>query len=93
MDINYRRCITCRKVAHRHDFFRIVRCHDTRNVCLDNGMGRSAYVCKTHECLSRAQKKNRMSRALKAHIPDEIFFTLNNRLDHASNHEDKDSSQ
>jgi len=47
---------------------------------LDNGMGRSAYVCKKLDCLQLAQKKNRLGRSLRTHIPHEIFDILKSRL-------------
>lgn len=47
---------------------------------LDNGMGRSAYVCKKLDCLQLAQKKNRLGRSLRTHIPPEIFDILKSRL-------------
>ena len=81
MKINYRRCVACRRVAHRQDFFRVVRSHKTHALTLDKGIGRSAYVCKTDKCLNLAQKKNRMSRALKVQIPHEIFCILKSRLE------------
>jgi hypothetical protein len=43
-------------------------------------MGRSAYVCQTDECLKGAEKKNRLGRALKAHVPEELFQILRRRL-------------
>lgn len=47
---------------------------------LDNGMGRSAYICKKLDCLQLAQKKNRLGRSLRTHIPPEIFDILKSRL-------------
>ncbi len=47
---------------------------------LDNGMGRSAYVCKKLDCLQLAQKKNRLGRSLRTYIPPEIFDILKSRL-------------
>jgi len=47
---------------------------------LDDGMGRSAYVCKKLDCLQLAQKKNRLGRSLRTHIPPEIFDILKSRL-------------
>jgi len=47
---------------------------------LDNGMGRSAYVCKKLDCLHIAQKKNRLGRSLRAPIPPAIFDILKSRL-------------
>ncbi len=47
---------------------------------LDHGMGRSAYVCKKLDCLQIAQKKNRLGRSLRTHIPPDIFDILKLRL-------------
>jgi predicted RNA-binding protein YlxR (DUF448 family) len=47
---------------------------------LDDGMGRSAYVCKKLECLQIAQKKNRLGRSLRTPVSPEIFDILKSRL-------------
>ncbi|MGC9527034.1 MAG: YlxR family protein [Limnospira sp.] len=80
MTSNLRRCVTCRKVAPKETFWRLVRVHPSHQVQLDLGMGRSAYVCQTDECLKGAQKKNRLGRALKAPVPEELFQILWRRL-------------
>ena len=49
-------------------------------VQLDHGMGRSAYLCQSWECLKLAQKKNRLGRSLRTQIPNEIFVILKSRL-------------
>lgn len=49
-------------------------------VQLDRGMGRSAYLCKSLECLQIAQKKNRLGRSLRTQIPIEILEILKSRL-------------
>jgi len=77
---NYRLCISCRKTMHRESLWRVVRTFPAHGVQLDTGMGRSAYLCPTAECLSTAQKKNRLSRVLKAPVPVEIFRELEIRL-------------
>lgn len=77
---NYRRCVSCRKVAPKPEFWRIIRLHPTHQVGLDHGMGRSAYLCPNSDCLHAAQKKNRLSRVLKATVPDAIFAELSERL-------------
>ncbi len=76
MKKNYRRCISCRRVAPREEFLRVVRTHPSRSVQLNQGMGRSAYICPCHSCLKLAQHKNRLGRALKAQIPPEIYEQL-----------------
>ncbi len=77
---NHRLCVSCRQVVHRDRLWRIVRTAPDHTVQLDTGMGRSAYLCPTPECLQLAQKKNRLGRLLRSPIPPEIFQTLENRL-------------
>lgn len=55
---NYRRCISCYKVAERKEFLRIIRTYPAQKVVLDDGMGRSAYICPQGQCLNLAQKKS-----------------------------------
>lgn len=89
----HRRCVSCQCVALRDSFWRVIRVpiaqdhqilgdRDTKQfqIQLDDGMGRSAYLCKQLDCLQVAQKKNRLGRSLRAHIPPEIFDILKERL-------------
>jgi uncharacterized protein len=77
---NHRRCISCRKVAPKPEFWRIVRLHPSQAVGLDEGMGRSAYLCPETQCLQAAQKKNRLGRSLKVAVPEQIYQNLWQRL-------------
>jgi predicted RNA-binding protein YlxR (DUF448 family) len=77
---NIRRCIVCRKTAPKSDLWRIVRVYPTQAIALDEGMGRSAYLCPTEECLKAAPKKNRLGKALKGSVPDHIYNELMYRL-------------
>ncbi|MBD2576405.1 YlxR family protein [Oscillatoria sp. FACHB-1406] len=77
---NARRCISCRKVAPKDAFWRVVRVYPSRTVQLDWGMGRSAYLCATESCLKAARHKNRLGRALKTAIPETIYQSLELRL-------------
>lgn len=84
MEPNHRRCISCRKVASKQAFWRIVRVLSAQaaspSVQLDSGMGRSAYLCPQANCLQLAQKKNRLGRALKTTVADGLYQTLWQRL-------------
>ena len=80
MKPNYRRCISCRRVAPKEAFWRIVRVHSSQKVQLDQGMGRSAYLCPQESCLLIASKKNRLGRSLKVSVPDSIYQELWKRL-------------
>jgi hypothetical protein len=80
MKPNYRRCISCRKIAAKKSFWRIVRIFPSSEIQLDWGRGRSAYICPQSECLQQARYKNRLGRALKATIPESIYQDLQQRL-------------
>ncbi|MGB8700771.1 MAG: YlxR family protein [Thermosynechococcaceae cyanobacterium] len=76
MEPNYRRCISCRIVGPKHRFLRIVREHSTGRIVLDQGMGRSAYLCPNADCLGIAQKKKRLDRALRSAVPPDLYQAL-----------------
>ncbi|WAL60015.1 YlxR family protein [Thermocoleostomius sinensis] len=90
MPPHYRRCVSCRRVAPKQSFWRIVRVFSSGTVQLDQGMGRSSYLCPTIECLQTAQKKNRLGRALKTPVPPEIYQTLWHRLSSSTSLEKKE---
>jgi uncharacterized protein len=75
-----RRCVSCRKVAPKDRFWRVVRCYPSKEVKIDLGdtrlAGRSAYICPTPECLQIAQKKNRLGRSLKVQVERDIYQKL-----------------
>jgi uncharacterized protein len=75
-----RRCISCRKLAPRTEFWRVVRCYPSREIAIDLGnsrlQGRSAYLCQALDCVQAAQKKNRLSRSLKAPVRADIYQQL-----------------
>jgi uncharacterized protein len=75
-----RRCISCRKVAPKNEFWRVVKCHPTKKIAIDLGhtlmQGRSAYLCPTDSCWQSAKKKNRLSKSLKAAVTDDIYRQL-----------------
>ncbi|PSB18370.1 DUF448 domain-containing protein [Phormidesmis priestleyi ULC007] len=80
MEPNYRRCISCRRTAPKQEFWRVVRSHSSNTIALDQGMGRSAYLCPRSQCLKAAQKKDRLSRVLKAPVSKQVYETLSQRL-------------
>jgi predicted RNA-binding protein YlxR (DUF448 family) len=80
MKPNYRRCISCRRVALKHEFWRFVRVYPSGELQLDQGMGRSAYLCPQASCLQTAQKKNLLRRSLQTSVPEAIYQALWQRL-------------
>jgi uncharacterized protein len=80
MEQYHRRCVSCRRTAHRNEFFRVVRLHPTQRIQLDQGMGRSAYLCHSEACLKVAQKKNALGRALRIAIPADIYGQIQTQI-------------
>lgn len=78
--INYRCCISCRRVAPKTSFWRVVRLAASHEVQLDQGMGRSAYLCPNLQCLVKAKLKNRLNSCLRAKVPEHIYQTLQERV-------------
>ncbi|TVQ45794.1 MAG: YlxR family protein [Gloeocapsa sp. DLM2.Bin57] len=81
MKPNYRRCLSCRQIAPKESFWRIIKVYPSQEVKLDQGMGRSAYLCPQETCLRAAQQKNRLAKALKTSVPAEIYQQLWQRLE------------
>jgi uncharacterized protein len=81
---DFRRCVSCRKIALRSEFWRVVKCHPSNQIEIDFGdtfrQGRSVYLCPTAECLQLAQKKNRLGKSLKAQVSQDIYQALGFRL-------------
>lgn len=79
MTINQRCCISCRRLADKSEFWRVVRLNN-REISINHGMGRSAYICQTEKCLLAVEKKDRLSRALKTAIPKDLYQILKKML-------------
>ena len=82
MKPNQRRCLSCRRVDGKEAFWRIVRVYPEHIIQLDEGMGRSAYLCPQADCLKAAEKKNRLAKSLRATVPPSTYETLWSRLSH-----------
>jgi predicted RNA-binding protein YlxR (DUF448 family) len=75
-----RRCVACRTLADRLDLWRLVRLADGTGVVLDQGMGRSAYLCRNADCLAEARRRRRFQRSLRCPVADQLILTLETRL-------------
>ena len=65
-------CISCRKTYDRKKLLKITKDHK-QGIMLDQGMGRSAYICKTKKCFSDTKIKKKLQRALKTIFEPEFF--------------------
>ena len=51
-----------------------------QGVMFQNGMGRSAYICKSKECYSDSKIKKKLQKALKTFLEPEFIDILKKRL-------------
>ena len=74
-----RRCVACRQLLDRRQLWRVIRDHKD-GVLLDQGMGRSAYLCPSEDCLEEARRRKRLQKALRCQVPDDVLTALEQRL-------------
>ena len=67
-----RLCISCRKTFDRNNLIKITNDHK-RGIMLQNGMGRSAYICKSKKCYSDSKIKKKLKKALKKDLGAEFL--------------------
>ena len=74
-----RRCVACRQLLDRRQLWRVIRDHQD-GVLLDEGMGRSAYLCPNEDCLDEARRRKRLQKALRCQVQDAVLEALDQRL-------------
>ena len=67
-----RLCISCRKTYDRKDLLKITKDHN-KGILFQEGMGRSAYVCKSKTCYLDSKIKKRLQKALKTFLEPEFI--------------------
>ncbi|ABM77166.1 YlxR family protein [Prochlorococcus marinus] len=77
-----RSCVTCRQLLDRQQLWRVIRDHQ-EGVVLDEGMGRSAYLCPNEACLEEALRRKRLQKALRCQVPNSVVEVLQKRLNHS----------
>jgi len=78
-----RTCVGCGRVTDKRSLVRIVRTPEG-DVAVDPTGKRSrrgAYVCAARECLQRAMRSGKLSKALEATVPEDVVTALLGRLD------------
>jgi len=74
-----RRCVACRQLLDRSTLLRVIRDHKN-GVLLDNGMGRSAYLCPSEACFEEARRRKKLQKSLRCQISEEFMKALQERL-------------
>ena len=65
-------CIACRKTYDRKSLLKITKDHK-QGIVFQNGMGRSAYICKSKKCYSDSKIKKKLQKALKTFLKPEFI--------------------
>ena len=65
-------CISCRKTHDRKDLLKITK-DQKQGILFQNGMGRSAYICKSKKCYSDSKIKKKLQKALKTFLEPEFI--------------------
>lgn len=76
--IPLRMCVGCREMKPKSELYRVVRTPEG-NILIDKSnkaSGRGAYICKSGECLKKAEKTNALAHTFKTNIEKEIYAKL-----------------
>lgn len=76
-----RKCVGCGKIKNRNELLKITNVHGELVVNPDSKkFGRSVYLCYNNVCIENAFKKNKISRALKTSVPQDLKGKLINEF-------------
>lgn len=78
-----RKCAGCGKLKNREELIKITKENLHGNVIINHSnkiFGRSVYLCYNNACIENAFKKNRISKALKASVPEDLKGKLINEF-------------
>ena len=65
-------CISCKKTYDRKNLLKITNDHK-QGIMFHNGIGRSAYICKSKKCYSDSKIKKKLQKALKTSLESEFI--------------------
>ncbi len=65
-------CISCRKTYDRNNLLKVTN-DQKLGIMINNGIGRSAYICKSKECYTNSKIKKKLQKALKTSLEADFF--------------------
>ncbi len=71
--------MSCRQLLDRRQLWRVIRLAEG-GMALDQGMGRSAYLCPNRDCLEEAKRRRKLQKALRCQVAESIVAALEQRL-------------
>ena len=72
-------CISCRKTYDRKNLLKITKDHK-QSIMFQEGMGRSAYICKSKKCYSDPKIIKKLQKALKTFLETEFIEILEKEI-------------
>lgn len=80
--IPMRMCTACREIKPKRELVRVVKTPENEILLDLTGKlnGRGAYICKSVECLEKAEKSNALQRAFSCEVSKEIYDRLKKEL-------------
>lgn len=77
-----RLCLGCNESKDKRELIRVVKNKDGEIFIDKTGKanGRGAYICNSAQCLEKAIKNKRLSKAFSAEIPAEIYDKLRKEI-------------
>ncbi len=77
-----RMCTGCREMKPKQEIIGIVKTPDGEIKLDTTGRlnGRGAYICKSADCLKKAQKAGALSRAFETDVADEVYAAIEREL-------------
>ena len=72
-------CISCKKTYDRKNLLKITKDHK-QGILLHQGMGRSAYICKSEKCYSDSKIKKKLQKALKTIFEPDFFHIFKKEI-------------
>ena len=67
-----RKCISCKTTFDRKSLLKITNDHKL-GIMLNQGMGRSAYICKSEKCYKDSKLQKKLQKALKSILNPDFF--------------------
>ncbi len=81
-------CISCRQTYDRENLFKITKDHK-QGILFQEGIGRSAYICKSKNCYTDSKIKKKLQKALKTFLDPEFFDIFEKEIQTIINYPNK----
>ena len=81
-------CISCRKTYDRKNLLKITNDHKL-GIMFHQGIGRSAYICKSKKCFSDSKIKKKLRKSLKTDLGVDFLDIFEKQITSYNDHPNK----